>query len=138
MTDRPASWRMPTRKQMERMAAAAPVGGKTPPARGLGPNDDLPPEYWQALMDDGCRRRPSGPRRVRKPAAAVSEIPQHLLRVSCRRCGRTVEIQKADAVRLYGHAAIWRDVGQRLLDNTCTIRTGRHEEDGCWPSYDQP
>ena len=22
-------------------------------------------------------------------------------------------------------------VGQRLLDNTCTQRTGRHEEDGC-------
>jgi hypothetical protein len=34
--------------------------------------------------------------------------------------------------------SVWRDVGQRLLDNTCTQRTGRHEEDGCWPSYDAP
>jgi hypothetical protein len=32
--------------------------------------------------------------------------------------------------------AIWKDVGLRLLDNTCTQRTGRNEEDGCWPSYD--
>jgi hypothetical protein len=27
-------------------------------------------------------------------------------------------------------------VGQRLLDNTCPHRTGRHEEDGCWPGWD--
>ena len=39
-------------------------------------------------------------------------------------------------MRLYGPDAIWKDVGLRLLDNTCTQRTGRHEEDGCWPSYD--
>ncbi|PSO21498.1 hypothetical protein C7G42_07590 [Bradyrhizobium sp. MOS003] len=49
---------------------------------------------------------------------------------------RTVEIQKADAVRLYGPEAIWKNVGQRLLDNTCTSRTGRHEEDGCWPEFE--
>lgn len=30
----------------------------------------------------------------------------------------------------------WKDVGQRLLDNTCTQRTGRHEEDGCWPTFE--
>ena len=33
---------------------------------------------------------------------------------------------------------MWRDVGQRLLDNTCSQRTGRLEEDGCWPSFDVP
>jgi hypothetical protein len=65
----------------------------------------------------------------------LSEIQQNVLRVGCRRCARTVEIQRLDAVRLYGRDAIWKDVGQRLLDNTCTQRTGRHEEDGCWPSY---
>jgi hypothetical protein len=56
--------------------------------------------------------------------------------VSRSRCGRTVEIQKADAVRLYGPLAVWKDVGQRLLDNTCQQRTGRHEEDGCWPVFE--
>ena len=47
-----------------------------------------------------------------------------------------VEIQKVDAVRLYGTNAIFKDVAQRLLDNTCQQRTGRHEKDGCWPSFE--
>ncbi|MCW2082418.1 UNVERIFIED_ORG: hypothetical protein M2193_004593 [Bradyrhizobium japonicum] len=127
---------MPSRKQMERTATAATVGKNAPPARGLAPDEDLPPEYWQALLDDlgadGTNPVPHASGR----ALRLDEIPQHLLRVSCRRCGRTVEIQKADAVRLYGRDAVWKDVGHRMLDNTCTIRTGRHEEDGCWPSYD--
>jgi hypothetical protein len=133
MTDRPASWRMPAPKQMEKMARA--VGRKAPPARGLAPDADLPPEYWQALLDDpradgGLPGPVSSGRLLR-----LSQIPQQTLRVACRRCARIVEIQKTDAVRLYGPNAIWRDVGQRLLDTTCTQRTGRHEEDGCWPSY---
>jgi hypothetical protein len=56
--------------------------------------------------------------------------------VSCARCGRIVEIQKADAVRLYGAQAVWKEVGKRVLDDICQQRTGRYEEDGCWPSYD--
>ena len=68
----------------------------------------------------------------------LSEIQRHVLRVSCRRCERTVEIQTADAVRLYGGNAVWKDVAQRLLDNTCQQRTGRHEEDGCWPAFETP
>lgn len=136
MTDRPVSWRMPTRAQMEKMARA--VGRSAPPVRSLAPEDDLPSEYWQALLDD-----PSAGTADPGPGSSgrllrLSQIPQHLLRVGCRRCGRTVEIQKADAARLYGPDAIWKVVGQRLLDNMCTIRTGRHEEDGCWPSYDVP
>lgn len=132
MTYRPASWRMPTAKQMEKMAAA--LGRKALPAPALAPNDDLPPEYWQALLEDAR----ADPKTSKSSTAArrLTEIPQHLLRVECRRCSRTVEIQKVDAIRLYGERAIWRDVGQRLLDDTCTQRTGRHEEDGCWPFYD--
>ncbi|MGT2502684.1 hypothetical protein ACVOMS_21310 [Bradyrhizobium guangxiense] len=125
---------MPNRKQMDRMAAA--VGRKAPATPALAPSDDLPPEYWQALLDDPCADGANRVARASGRALRLDEIPQHLLRVSCRRCGRTIEIQKADAIRLYGQVAIWRDVGQRLLDNTCTIRTGRHEEDGCWPSFE--
>jgi hypothetical protein len=136
MTDRPASWRMPTSKQMEKLAAAAAVRGNVPPTRTPGPGDELPPEYWHALLDDplaDARLETVGPpvRLLR-----LSEIPQHVLRVSCRRCARIVEIQKADATRLFGEKAVWKDVGQRLLDNTCQQRTGRHEEDGCWPSFE--
>lgn len=122
---------MPTPKQMEKIAAAASRSVEAKPA--LAPNQDLPAEYWQALLDD--------PRAHAKPSASgegkrLSQMARHILRVSCRRCARTIEIQKADAVRLHGADATWRNVGQRLLDNTCTQRTGRHEEDGCWPSFD--
>ncbi|PSO22746.1 hypothetical protein [Bradyrhizobium sp. MOS002] len=132
MTDRPASWRMPTPKQMEKLATLLDRKGR-PKSGGLAPDANLPQEYWQALLDDPHAERAPGSsvRRLR-----LSEMPPHLLRLSCRRCGRTVEIQKADAVRLYGSEAIWRDVGQRLLDNTCSQRTGRHEEDGCWPQFE--
>lgn len=135
MTDRPASWRMPTPKQMEKMAAA--VGRMTPPSRGLAPGDDPPPGYWQALLDDPRAGRADQPGASGR-TLRLDQIPQHLLRAGCRRCGRTVEIQKIDAARLYGPDAVWKDVSQRLLDNTCMQRTGRHEEDGCWPSYDMP
>lgn len=64
-------------------------------------------------------------------SSKVSQIGRHVLRVACNRCSRIVEIQKADAVRLYGPDAVWKEVGQRLLDATCQRRTARHEEDGC-------
>ncbi|MHC2841733.1 hypothetical protein [Bradyrhizobium diazoefficiens] len=133
MTDRPASWRMPTRKQLDAMARA--VGRKAPPVHGLAPNDDLPAEYWRSLLEDpraDCGRSDPG---ASGRLLRLSQISDHLLRVACRRCGRTVEIRKVDAVRLYGPDAVWKVVGRRLLDNTCNQRTGRHEEDGCWPSY---
>lgn len=116
---------------MEKMASAA--GRKAPPAPALAPDDDLPAEYWQALLEDA--RADAQTPTPSSTALRLAEMSQHLLRVSCRRCGRTVEIQKVDAIRLYGERAVWKEVGPRLLDDTCTQRTGRHEEDGCWPSY---
>ena len=127
---------MPTEKQMEKLAAAAAVGKNVAPVRTPGPGDELTPEYWQAVLDDpraDTGSRPPGPS-IR--TQRLAEIQQHVLRVGCRRCGRTVEIQKADAVRLAGAQAVWKDLGQRLLDDTCTQRTGRLEEDGCWPSFE--
>lgn len=119
---------MPTPKQMEKIAAGV---RRSVPKPELAPDDNLPPEYWQALLDDGrADARPASPF---GGTLRLSQIPQHVLRVGCRRCARVVEIQKADAARLYGSDALWKDVGQRLLDNTCTQRTGRYEEDGCWP-----
>lgn len=100
---------------------------------GFAPGDDLPPEYWQALLDDARGEARPG---YSAGTLRLSQVPHHVLRVGCRRCGRLVEIQKVDATRLYGGDAIWKDVGQRLLDNTCTQHSGRYEEDGCWPTFD--
>ncbi|MGY3138389.1 hypothetical protein ACVWZM_009071 [Bradyrhizobium sp. USDA 4501] len=134
MTDRPASWRFPTMKQIQKLANAPVAGKNASPVPAVGPADDLPAAYWAALLGD----ERADAARAEKPIQArkLSGIGRHVLRVSCSRCERIVEIQKADALRLYGPDAVWRDVGQRLLDNTCQQRTGRHEEDGCWPAFE--
>ncbi|MDE5443195.1 hypothetical protein GWG65_17400 [Bradyrhizobium sp. CSA207] len=122
---------MPNPKEMDKMAAL--VGRNVPREPELAPEADLPPEYWQALLDDPRAESRSGPS---GGALRLSQIPQHILRVGCRRCARVVEIQKVDGVRLDGRETLWKDVGRRLLENTCTQRTGRHEEDGCWPAFE--
>ena len=129
MSDRPASWRMPTPKQMEKLASEAtrPVLRADP-----APEAPLPDEYWEALFrDPRAAGRPPLPIQQRR----LSEIPREVLRVECARCSRCVEIHRLDAVRLFGPHAVWKDVAQRLLDDGCQVRTGRHEDDGCWPSW---
>ena len=121
---------MPTPKQMEKLAAS--IGRKV--TAPLAPQDKMPDEYWHAVLNDAQLEIRSSERS--NAGQRLSEIQQHVLRVSCRRCARIVEIQKTDAIRLYGQQASWREVGQRLLDNTCKNRSGRHEEDGCWPAFE--
>ncbi|MBX9648237.1 MAG: hypothetical protein K2X57_14420 [Xanthobacteraceae bacterium] len=125
---------MPSPKQMEKLAAG--VGREPRRLPTPGPGDALSPEYWDAVLRDpladACPEPPGPPARTLR----LFEISHHILRIGCRRCGRTVEIRKADAVRLSGPAAFWKSVGQRLLDDTCTQRTGRLEEDGCWPVFE--
>ncbi|MBR0749454.1 hypothetical protein JQ582_36575 [Bradyrhizobium japonicum] len=116
---------------MEKLAAS--MGKKAPRGHSPAPKDDMPDEYWRALLDDADDQTATAGRS--SLGQRLCEMPQHALRVSCRRCERIVEIQKVDAVRLYGQQANWKEVAQRLLDNTCQNRTGRHEEDGCWPAF---
>ena len=111
---------MPTPKQMEKLAAAVGREPRRTPTPGPGDTDasrilGIRPQRTRSPTPALCRRAP--PIRTLR----LSEIPQHILRVSCSRCGRIVEIQKADAVRLYGQTAVWKDVGQRLLDDTCQV-----------------
>ena len=122
---------MPTPKQMEKLAADA---ARRPALPAAAPDAPLPAEYWDSVLKDPRVDATGAQMRHRR----LSEIQRHVLRVSCRRCERTVEIQTADAVRLYGGSTVWKDVAQRLLDNTCLQRTGRHEEDGCWPAFETP
>jgi hypothetical protein len=120
---------MPSPKQMEKLS---PEAARRPSVPAAAPAAPLPAEYWDSVLKDPRAQADGARMRQRR----LAEIQQHVLRVSCRRCERTVEIQTADAVRLYGGNAVWKDVAQRLLDNTCQQRTGRHEEDGCWPAFD--
>jgi hypothetical protein len=122
---------MPTPKQMEKLAAEA--ARRRRPA-STAPDAPLSAEYRESVLKDPRASATGAQMRQRR----LSEIQRHVLRVSCRRCERTVEIQTADAVRLYGGNAAWKDVAQRLLDNTCQQRTERHEEDGCWPAFETP
>lgn len=74
---------------MEKLAG---VGGKAVPARPVGPGDEMPPEYWAAFLDDALAD--AGPPGPSIRTLRLSEISRPLLRLSCRRCGRIVEIQK--------------------------------------------
>ena len=114
---------------MEKLAAE---GVRRRGRSAAAPDAPLLAEYWASVLKDPRAGATEAQIRLRR----LSEIQRHVLRVSCRRCERTVEIRTADAVRLYGGNVIWKDVAQRLLDNTCQQRTGRHEEDGCWPGFD--
>jgi hypothetical protein len=125
---------MPTPKEMEELAAAA--GRDVPAKRAGSPAGEMSPEYWEAVLKDALADDRPKPAATSVRSLQLYEIPQNVLRVSCNRCGRTLEIQKADATRLYGASAAWMDVGQRLLNDTCQRRTGRYEEDGCWPSFE--
>jgi hypothetical protein len=103
-------------------------GGPTePPEKSQASN--------QAVKGSGRRARIADKPRPPVEQMPLSKISREVLRVECRRCSRCVEIQRLDAIRLYGPMAVWKDVGRRLLDDGCRIRTGRHEEDGCWPDF---
>src|SRR5437016_5783730 len=103
MTDRPASWRMPAPKQMEKLAAEA---ARRPRRSASVPESATPGRILGIDSQRPSRRRDGGPDEMRQ--RGLSEIQRHVLRVSCRRCERTVEIQTADAVRLYGGNAVWK------------------------------
>jgi hypothetical protein len=121
---------MPNPKQMEKLARE--VRRQKAIAPDQVPNDTLPTELWDGLL--------ANPRATGKPPLPIqqhrlSEIPRHLLRVECMHRFRIIEIQKSDAIKYHGPHAVWKDVGQRLLDQTCSNSKGRHEEDGCWPNW---
>jgi hypothetical protein len=88
MSNRPASWRMPTPKQIEKVAATVGRRPSRTPDSGLG--DAMPPEYWKSLLSDPYADETSPRSRSGVRTQRLAEIQQHLLRVGCRRCGRIV------------------------------------------------
>jgi hypothetical protein len=101
-------------------------------ATPAGPGDPMPEAYWQSVLSEPVARSAPG---VPIQALRLADIRRPVLRVTCRRCDRILEIQTADAKRLYAEKVTWKDAGRRLLDDSCQQRTGSHEDDGCWPDY---
>jgi hypothetical protein len=105
--DAAPEWRFPTEEQDHAKETARRVGATTgatlpdaaPNCRpdGADLRTDMPEEYWQSVLTDP---RAGARTDVAIQQRRLSEISLHLLRVSCRRCDRVVEIQTADAVRL--------------------------------------
>jgi hypothetical protein len=102
------------------------------PAAPARSDDDA---WWDAVLSDPRAGAVDRSTWIPIQSRRLSEIQRDVLRVECLRCFRAVEIQRADAVKLYGPHAVWKDVGARLLADGCQHRTGRHEEDGCWPEF---
>ncbi|MGY4315103.1 hypothetical protein ACVWW1_004430 [Bradyrhizobium sp. JR3.5] len=84
---------MPTPKQMEKLAAEA---ARRPASPAPAPDAPLPAEYWESVLKDPRADVADAQMRQRR----LSDIRRHVLRVSCRRCERIVEIQTTDAVRV--------------------------------------
>ncbi|MBR0852139.1 hypothetical protein JQ543_30695 [Bradyrhizobium diazoefficiens] len=122
---------MYSRKQIDKLAEIAEQQRK-PSAPDPAPADPIPDGLWQSVLDDP---RAAGKPKVPMQQRRLADIQRHMLRIECSRCSRIVEMQKAEAIRYFGAEAIWKNVGQRLLDQTCTNRSRRHEEDGCWPNW---
>ncbi|MCS3893295.1 hypothetical protein M2171_002428 [Bradyrhizobium japonicum USDA 38] len=121
-----AEWRFPTPKQAKAEETARRLAENQ--RRRVSVDDE--DAWWDAVLRD-----PRGG--TDRPAARLTlgEVQAKELTVSCQRCQRVVREYRRDLIARWGADALWRDVGQRLLNERCEIRTGRHEENGCWPDF---
>lgn len=71
------------------------------------------------------------------PRASLARVGLSGVPLTCASAA-SLRIQKADAIRLYREDASAGDVARKLLGTVCEMRTGRHEEDGCWPTVRAP
>lgn len=123
---RPADWRFPTPKQQK----AEETARRLAEAQRRHVSADDSEAWWSSVLSD--------PRaETRKPFASrsLAEIRASVLRAECLKCFRIVEIAREDALKLYDGGSLWKEVAMRVLADGCTSRTGRHEEDGCWPDF---
>lgn len=118
------------RRQIDKLTGIADQQRRTS-APDLAPADPIPMRYGNPCWT--TRARPTNP--SSQSGNAGSPTSSAICCASSARCSRIVEMQKADAIRYFGADAIWKNVGQRLPDQTCTNRTGSHEDDGCWPNW---
>ena len=123
---RAADWRFPTVKQQKAEETARRLAELQRRRDGVTDED----AWWASVLSDP-RAVTSRPRADR----TLAEIRSSDLRVECLKCFRTVEITRAEALQRYDPGSLWKEVAVRLLADGCMHRTGRHEEDGCWPDF---
>lgn len=119
-----AEWRFPTPKQQR----AEETARRLAEAQRRHVSVDDEEAWWASVLTDprAETRKPIGSR-------SLAEVRASVLRVECLKCFRIVEIAREDALKLYDGGSLWKEVAMRLLTDGCMSRTGRHEEDGCWP-----
>lgn len=119
-----AEWRFPTQKQQR----AEETARRLAEAQRRHVSADDEEAWWASVLADprAETRKPYGSR-------TLAEIRASVLRVECLKCFRVVQIAREEALNRYDGGSLWREVAMRLLDDGCMSRTGRHEEDGCWP-----
>lgn len=121
-----AEWRFPNAKQQK----AEETARRLAEAQRQRVHVDDDEAWWAAVLSD--------PRaETRRPLAcrSLAEIRASVLRVECLKCFRVVQIAREEALRRYDGGSLWKEVAMRLLGDGCAHRTGRHEEDGCWPDF---
>jgi hypothetical protein len=123
---RPASWKP---KEIEKLAGRMPAPVESDP--DPGPAGPPPDAWWDAVLGDPRAR--AKPRPIEDQQ--LIDIRQEVLRVECLRCFRIVEIQRLDAIKLYGPGSIWGSVREHLLETGCQHRSGNRDEDGCWVAF---
>ncbi|MGY2938450.1 hypothetical protein ACVWZ6_008052 [Bradyrhizobium sp. GM6.1] len=121
---RAADWRFPTPKQAKAEETARRLAEAQRRRAGVTDED----AWWAAVLADSRAetRKPIGSR-------TLAEIRDSELRVECLKCFRVVALSREEALARYDGGSLWREVAVRLLADGCQQRTGRHEEDGCWP-----
>ena len=119
-----AEWRFPTPKQQRIEETARRLAENQRRRAGVDDED----AWWASVLSDP-RAETSRPRADR----TLAEIRSSELKVSCLKCFRGVAISREEALQRYDGGSEWKLVAMRLLAEGCEHRTGRHEEDGCWP-----
>jgi hypothetical protein len=121
---RAADWRFPTAKQQKAEETARRLAELQRRRAGVTDED----AWWKAVLADphAVTTRPRADR-------TLAEIRSEDLRVECLKCFRVVSLTRAEALARYDPGSLWRPVAIRVLADGCMHRTGRHEDDGCWP-----
>lgn len=121
-----AEWRFPTPKQQKVEETARRLAEHQ--RRSVSVDDEG--AWWASVLADprAVTNRPRADR-------TLAEIRTPELRVECLKCFRIVTLSREEALRRHDGNSLWKLVAVRLLGDGCAHRTGRHEEDGCWPDF---